>query len=323
MQILRKPPYPLSVSYSVPSATTQYILKISEGTRNVNEISQTVTSTAGSKVVYTLPDRFSGYDESYLLQIFTVTGGEADDIVVEDNLEIMRPYVDPYTLGTTASEIADYTKWEGIARAIIDSIVPGGFYYERKWYEVVGNNTDFMPIWDRVYSISKVYENNTLVWDIDDEDGPALGDWDYILTKDKTAIIKEWAEGQGKYIRLVGNPIGTPMGYSDSLDLFDSEDSPNTLSVIPGVTFPMGWNYLFALSAGYKVVPYDIYDATNMLIEDLKCGKLDYYKRYIVNYSTDQFKMQIDKGSFDGTGNILVDKILNKYITNVGKPGVL
>jgi hypothetical protein len=323
MQILRIPPYPLTITYDVPDASTNYVVRISEGTRNVNDLEQIVTSTAGSKVVLNLPEKFNLYDESYLLEIFTEVDEEADEIVVEDNLEIMRPYVDPKTLGTTASEIAEYTKWEGIARAIIDSQVPGGFYYERKWYEVVGNNNDFMPIWDRVYAISKVYENNRLVWDIDDEDGPALGDWNYLLTKDKTSIIKEWKDGQGEFIRLVGNPIGTPMGYSDSLDLYDSEDSPNTLSVIPGVTFPMGWNYLFAVLSGYKVVPYDIYDATNMLIEDLKCGKLDYHKRYISNYSTDQFKLQIDKSSFEGTGNILVDKIINKYITNVGKPGVL
>lgn len=324
MQILRVPPYPLEISYSVPEATSDYVLLIRENSRNVILVEESIESNSSSKLVYDLPSLFNSFDDSYSLVIYEDAGdGEYGEVVVEDNLEIMRPYVNPNTLGTTASEIAEYTKWEGIARAIIDSMVPGGFYYERKWYEVVGNNNDFMPIWDRVYVISKAYENNRLVWDIDDEDGPALGDWNYLLTKDKTAIIKEWAAGQGEFIRLVGNPIGTPMGFSDSLDMYDSADSPNTLSVIPGVTFPMGWNYLFALLAGYKVVPYDITDATNMLIEDLKCGKLDYHKRYISNYSTDQFKLQIDKSSFEGTGNILVDKIINKYITNVGKPGVL
>jgi hypothetical protein len=105
--------------------------------------------------------------------------------------------------------------------------------------------------------------------------------------------------------------------------MYDSEDSPNTIAVAPGVTFPMGWNYLFQLATGYRVVPYDIKDATLMLIEDLKCGRLDYHKRYITSYQTDQFRVQIDKSSLDGTGNILVDKILDKYITNFGTPGVL
>ena len=83
------------------------------------------------------------------------------------------------------------------------------------------------------------------------------------------------------------------------------------------------YDYIFQLEQGYKVVPNDIKDATLMLINDIKCGKLDYYKRYIVNYSTDQYKIQIDKSSLEGTGNILVDKILDKYKTSISKPGVL
>lgn len=60
-----------------------------------------------------------------------------------------------------------------------------------------------------------------------------------------------------------------------------------------------------------------------MLIDDIKCGKLDYYKRYISAYNTDQFRIQFDKNMMSGTGNLLVDKILEKYITSITKPGVL
>lgn len=330
MQILRLPPYPLSITYDVPEADTDYILVINEGTRNVNEVQETITSSADSQISYILPDLFNTYDDSYSLTIYDAvyttasTSAEEGDIVVEDNLEIMRPYVDPGSLGTTATEIKDYTYYEGLARAIIDSIVPGGFYYERSWYETIGNNTDFMPLWERTYLILKAYENNELVWDNDDSpQAQGDGQWNYLLTKDKTAIIKDWVQITDSYIRQAGFPRGVPLAYSDSIYMYDSEDSPNTIAVAPGVTFPMGWNYLFQLATGYKVVPYDIKDATLMLIDDLKCGRLDYHKRYITNYSTDQFKIQVDKGSFFGTGNLLVDKILEKYITNFGKPGVL
>jgi hypothetical protein len=54
------------------------------------------------------------------------------EITVDGSTEIVsvvRPYVDPTTKGTTATEIADYRKNEEIARAIIDSIVNDGFYY--------------------------------------------------------------------------------------------------------------------------------------------------------------------------------------------------
>jgi hypothetical protein len=141
MQILRLPPYPLTISYDVPLPNTDYILVINESARNVNDVTESIVSTAGSKLEYTLPDQFNSYDESYYLAIYEDVEGLPGDIVVEDNLEIMRPYVNPTTLAqslgfTTATEINDYIKYEGLARAIIDSIVPGGFYYERSWYEV-------------------------------------------------------------------------------------------------------------------------------------------------------------------------------------------
>jgi hypothetical protein len=334
MQILRLPPYPLTISYDVPLPNTDYILVINESTRNVNDITQTIESTALSKLEYTLPDQFNSYDESYYLAIYEAvytTGSETPeegDIVVEDNLEIMRPYVNPTTLARTngsgtATEINEYIKYEGLARAIIDSIVPGGFYYERSWYEVNGNGTDYLAIWDRVYKILKAYENNELVWD-STQNPAALYEWNYLLTKDKTAIIKEWNQQMtDSYVRAVGTPKGVPLGESDSIYLYDTEDSPVTLAVVAGVTFPVTFNYLFSLETGYKVVPYDIQDAIIMLIDDIKCGRMEYHKRYILDYSTDQYKIKIDKSALDGTGNILVDRILEKYITNFGPLGVL
>jgi len=334
MQILRLPPYPLTISYDVPLPNTDYILVINQSTRNVNDVTETIVSTAGSKLEYTLPDQFNSYDESYYLAIYEAvysTGSEIPeegDLVVEDNLEIMRPYVNPTKLAqslgfTTATEIAQYLQYENLARAIIDSIVPGGFYYERSWYETNGNGTDYLGIWDRVYKILKAYENNELVWD-STQDPAALFEWSYLLTKDKTAIIKEWNQQMtDSYVRAVGTPKGVPLGESDSIYLYDTEDSPVTLAVAAGVTFPVTFNYLFSLETGYKVVPYDIQDAITMLIDDIKCGKMEYHKRYILDYSTDQYKIKIDKSALEGTGNILVDRILEKYITNFGTPGVL
>ena len=84
-----------------------------------------------------------------------------------------------------------------------------------------------------------------------------------------------------------------------------------------------GADYIILAETGYRVVPYDIQDATLMLIEDIKCGKMDYYKRYVKSFSTDQFKIEYDKGLTAGTGNILVDKILDKYKETITRPGVL
>lgn len=322
MNILRKPPYPLTITYPVPNADTDYIIVIRDKDRDVIEEEGTATSSADSEFTYTLPAYFSTYDESYSLTIYEVEDGEKADIVIEDNLDISRPYVDPAIYGTTATEIAQYRQYEYLARAIIDSIVPGGFYYTPTYVETTGQGTDYMPLWERTYNILKVYENAELVWDSTLTPN-ALGDWNYLLTKDKTAITKDPVQAVEALNRQESAPVGLTLAASDSFEIFDTQDSGNTMALKPGVVFPAGWDYLFLLETGYKVVPYDVQEATKMLIDDIKCGKLEYFKKYITSYSTDQYRIQIDKSAFNGTGNILVDKILDGYITNVKKPGVL
>ena len=180
-----------------------------------------------------------------------------------------------------------------------------------------------MPIWMRGYKVLKVYENAEKVWDVDDENGPALDSFDYSITKDKTGIIKDPVAGVDNWNRYERKPAKMAIAASDSISWFDTEDSGNIQTFRGGVSFPEGNDYMFYIEAGYKVVPNDIKDATNMLIEDIKCGKLDYYKRYVDSYRTDQFNIKYNKSMMDGTGNLLVDKILDKYVNQITRPGVL
>jgi hypothetical protein len=323
MLILRQAPYDSFISYTL-EPSTEYKLKIEDSDYDV-AFEDFVTSTNAGVVaigwtgVYgedDTPYDFRKYDDTYHVEIT-----ENDEIVGEDNLTIERPYVDPKTLGETASDIAVAKEHERLARAIIDSIT-GGFYFKTKWIEAVGQSTDYMPLWDKTYKILKVYENAELVYDASLEI-PALGDWNYIITKDKTAITKDPTYRITDYNRAESNPVGLNMASSDSFSMFDTSDSGNTIALKSGVLFPQGSDYLFFLETGYRVIPYDIQDATKMLINDISCGKLEYFKRYVTDYSTDQFKIKIDASSLQGTGNILVDKILDRYVTNVKKPGML
>jgi hypothetical protein len=322
MQILRIPPYPLSVTYSVPDASTPYVFVI-EDVENQNIIQESITSTAGRKVTLELPVEFSKYDKSYSLSVFEeiFDGVLADEPVVEDNLDISRPYIDPSTLGTTASEIAKYTEYENIARAIIDNVT-GGFYNKKTYIEVVGEGTDYIPVWSRINKVLKVYENAELVYD-SSLATPAIGTYDYLITKDKTAITKDPVIFVDSINRAEKLPSRYSVAPSDSFALFDTEDSGNTYTIHGTVGFPEGYDYIFQVESGYRVVPYDIQDATRMLINDIDCGKLDYYKRYVKTYKTDQFQIEYDKAMLDGTGNILVDKILAKYIVSTTGPRML
>lgn len=320
MEVLRIPPYPIFATYDVPQASTAHIVEIKDKDRNDILAEYEIDSSASGKLVIELSGEFTQYDDSYSLIVYEEVKDQ-DNIVVEDNLEIRRPYVNPNTLGTTASEIAEYAQHERIARAIIDSVT-GGFYYEVNWLDTVGQGTDYLPIWNRVYKILKAYENSSLVYDASLEN-PILGEWSYGLTKDKTAIIKN-AETPG----LVENRseqkgLNLHVAPSDSFNVYDTDYSENAYTFSYGAAFPEGYDYLFLLETGYKVVPHDIYEAAKMLIEDIKCGKIDYYKRYVTAYNTDQFKIQFDKSVLDGTGNMLVDKILDKYTQSITRIGIL
>jgi ribosome biogenesis GTPase A len=88
-------------------------------------------------------------------------------------------------------------------------------------------------------------------------------------------------------------------------------------------TFTKGSDYLFVLDEGFRAIPPDVERAATLLIDDLKCGKLDYYQKYVTSYNTDQYRIQFDKKMLEGTGNLIVDKILDKYMKSITKVGVL
>jgi hypothetical protein len=320
MEVLRVAPYPILVTYTVVEPNKKHFVEIKDKDRNDILAEYEVNSSANSKISIEVAEDFTKYDDRYYIVVYQQFKDQ-DSIVIEDNIEIKRPYVNPQKLGTTASEIAEYAQYERIARAIIDSIT-GGFYYKVEWLDTTGQATDYLPIWDRVYKILKAYENSSLVYDAS-LTTPAIGEWSYALSKDKTAIIKNAATTGLIENRSEKKGLNLYVAPSDSFNVYDTDYSENAYTFSTGVAFPEGWDYLFLLEIGYKVVPHDIYEAAMMLIEDIKCGKIDYYKRYVTAYNTEQFRIQFDKTVLDGTGNMLVDKILDKYKKSITRIGIL
>jgi hypothetical protein len=195
---------------------------------------------------------------------------------------------------------------ELVSRSIIDTIIQNGFYNTKRVVQAVGQGTDYFPLWNDTNKVLKVYENNVLVYDIDT---PELNEYEYIITLDNSAVQRVISE---RYNRLEQAPPNLLSARGD-LGYYGFES----------VGFPAGYDYTFVLDIGYKTIPSDVEYATELLMEDIKCGKLDYYKRYVTAYNTDQFRIQFDKALFNGTGNLLVDKILDKYTNNILKPGII
>jgi hypothetical protein len=298
MEILRVSPYAdIPVNFVIPAGVTSSTITV-----HITDMADLSVSTltflnkaAGNVLDISLPGK---YDSSYRVEIIKNLGAVTEEFLQDETYEIIRPYVDPSLKASTASDKAAYALNEEIARAIIDSIVVEGFYYKKKVLNFTGTGSDYLPIWDDVKKVLSVYENNKLV-----------EDRQYEVTSDKTAIVEKSTDNIN---RAESAPLVLPAASSDSLD-------PQFIYRGFGKT----WDYRITVEYGYTSVPSDIVRATEMLVHDLECGKLDYYKRFISSYNTDQYRIQFDKGLFEGTGNIIVDKILSKYTKSITKIGVL
>jgi hypothetical protein len=262
-------------------------------------ISETTVETSGGEDLTFHLDK--NFDSEYEVELFL-----DDEVIFSETYTVVRPYVNPNTLGTTASEITEYTKLERIARAIIDSVMePVDFYNKKSIYEVTGNGLDLMPVWKDTNAVLRIYENNEIVYDVTNETNV----FTYGVTKDKTAIYKLSTELEnvidtfGAYIPL------SPTDYAYLNTRYGN--------------FKIGNDFAFILDCGYKRLPTSIVDAATMLIDDLKCGRLDYYKKFVTSYNTDQYRIQFDKKMLEGTGNLVVDKILDKYAKSITRVGVL
>ena len=230
MEILRVSPYAdISVDFVVPAGITSSTI-----TANITDMADLSVSTltflnksAGNILDISLPGK---YDSSYRVEIIKNLGVVGESILQDETYEIVRPYVDPSIKATTASDILAYSANEEIARAIIDSIIPEGFYYKKKVLHFEGSGSDFLPIWDDVKKVLSVHENNVLV-----------EDRQYEVSSDKTAIVEKSTDNIN---RAESAPLVLPAAASDSLD---------PQFVYRG--FGRGWDYLVTVEYGYTTVP--------------------------------------------------------------------
>lgn len=292
MELLRVPSYSTDAVINVTSSNTSYDYTVTD-MADSSVTTGSATSSADSKVTISLP---SDYDGSYIVNV------DGSDNYVD----VVRPYVDPTTKADTASEISEYAHFEEIARAVIDSVIKEGFYYKKHMMETTGLGADYMPVWIDAKKVLKLYENNVLMYDSSDPESYTTS---YGLTKDRTAIVEAYDD---RINRLQGAQLVLPAGGSDIYDI---------KYIYRG--FPRSFDYQVLLAVGYPKLPSDIVKAAELLVDDISCGKLDYAERYMKSYQTDQFKIGFDNRVFEGTGNLVVDKILSKYAKSIRTVGVL
>lgn len=284
----------MTLSYSGLSNNTAYVATFATP---INSFVDDVEATSnGSGVVeFELPERYSRYDGEYAVVVYEGTAASKGDIAVMDTVRVVRPYLDSAALAPVGRE-DEYAKYERKARLMIDNIV-GGFYYTASVYDLQGTGTDKLVIGNRVNKLLSVAENNVLLYEIDGTDNV----FEFTMNTDKTAII---AFRDGEIDNLIdGRP---PYAVTAGTDSYAYQ--------FRSAVFPNGYNYTVTVENGWPMVPQDIKEATELIMEDMACGQPNYWSKYVRMYETKDFKVDFQRSMFAGTGNIIVDQTLNRYL---------
>lgn len=290
MEVLRINGSIPTVSFSdlVPSGV--YTIEYSD--LLTDEIFSASASANGSgDITFTLDEKYISYDGNLEARVLDTY----DEEVIVTNIDVLRPYCDIYSLATELNKtVAQIKEMERIARYIVDSETFGGFKFVRKEKEVVGMGSDYLVIDEKIYKLYKLYENLELVYDVNAE----TNDQEFEISKDKTSIILTQTETN----RVNYNRVWRDR-YLD-------------------VDFADGFEYLVDADFGWKVIPQDIQEATRLLVSDISSDNMRYVNKYIESFDNDDFKIKFAKNFNASTGNLVVDRILQKYKNNI-RLGVL
>jgi hypothetical protein len=287
----------LRINGQTPSVTFTGLLPSSEYTLTYTDLStqeeytSTQQSNASGEVSFVLNSYYDNYDGVLDATLFNYL----DEVENVAGIEVVRPYTNITTLATELDKTyAQARDTERTARFIIDSESAKTFGFVRKEKEFIGNGSDYLVIDEKIHKLYKVYENGNLLYDSTQENNLVT----YTISKDKTSIIPVYIEA---------NKTEYPQVWRDRY-----------LSR----AFADGYDYVVEADFGYKVIPQDIQEATKLLCSDISSGNMQYINNYIESFDNADFKIKFAKNFANGTGNLIVDKILSKYKNSI-KIGVL
>jgi len=287
----------LRINGQVPTAVFSGLVPSSEYTLTYTDLStgeeytSTEESSVSGEVIFSLDSYYQNYDGVLDATLFNYL----DEVESIAGIEVVRPYTNISSLATSLGKTYDEAKVaERTARFIIDSESAKTFGFVRKEKEVIGNGSDYLVIDEKIHKLYKVYENGNLLYDSTQENNLVT----YTISKDKTSIIPVYIEA---------NKTEYPQVWRDRY-----------LSR----AFADGYDYVIDADFGYKVIPQDIQEATSLLCSDISSGNMQYINSYIESFDNADFKIKFAKSFVNGTGNLIVDKILSKYKNSI-KIGVL
>jgi len=271
----------LTASFSGLSASGSYTLDLDDLITS-NSYSASAIANGSGTVTFTLPTHYLTYTGSLAASV----KNSSNEIVTITNIDIVRPYCDISSIASALDiKTSEAIEYERIARYIIDSHT-GPFTYMRKAKEFIGDGSDQLLLDETINNLYKVYENEQLMYDSTIENNEV----EYKINKQLNAIVVDIPEGT--------NRINYPKVWRDrflDIDFFD------------------GYEYLIDGDYGWRVIPQDIQEACQLLIQDVVDDNLRYINKYIESFDNDDFKIKFSKNWTSTTGNRIVDRILEKY----------
>lgn len=178
---------------------------------------------------------------------------------------------------------------EKVARTIIEGYTGQVFYKYYGSQEVMGIGSDAISLTERMISIDKVWENGQLY--IDNTSDPVINNFGFNLEITPT----------GKAIRIIN--AGWDVRYDNQVDV----------NALYYGRFRDKSRYKIEGEIGYKYVPEDIKMAAMLLVGDLIANDYSWRNKYLKKVDLSEISFEMSKGAFNGTGNVMVDNILDQY----------
>ena len=180
-------------------------------------------------------------------------------------------------------------KTEKMARTIIEGYTGIKFYKYYGGQEIYGIGANTIQLTERVLSLDQIYENEILVYD-----------------QTQTPI----------YDTFGYNTEISPSGYQIRIwfpgwqDGWNNEMDPE---IYEYGRFRDNYLYRFVGQIGYNYVPEDIKLASMLLQQDIMSNDYNWRNKYLSQVNLSEISFKMAGGAFNGTGNVMVDNILDQY----------
>jgi hypothetical protein len=274
----------------------EYIVELVDQQNLVGTGPIELTSDAKGVLAIELPEEWTPYYKWLSVTVKEV--GPPAVTVLIDSVTYLRPYA-------TVEQIAEYTQgkvvppqsieYERFARHIIDGVVGMSFQFERKSVKVLGNDTDSLVFNDRLGgAVFKVTENGSTV--LYDSTDPAFDNF-YVtpgMSMYSAFLVEMGDAGNSVTDNRLEHVPTWPTRYSTPLFRYEHD-------------------YVIDGEFGWAVVPQAIQDAALLLTHDIACGNNRYVNKYLNKWTNGQVTLSYDERVFIGTGNQLVDSMLEPF----------